>query len=207
MSAHLRSACLFESRGLPCASAWICCVSSCRVLARRALTRQARAKPAPGSSARMARAQVGGQVQLAQQHGQVVGPVQGRQHVGGACRVRMARVRSMLAAAFLRQGRRRLTDGQCRIDQLAALGVGDDEATDGQARLQQAAGQGPQGADVAGLQGGRGGKAAYGSTVSTSTSISGLSMKSPPLRRLCAAMTWYFFDSDWQLRKRRRCVE
>ena len=46
----------------------------------------------------MARAQVGGQVQLAQQHGQVVGTVQGRQHVGGACRVRMARVRSMLAA-------------------------------------------------------------------------------------------------------------
>ncbi|MNN54772.1 hypothetical protein D3C81_1696060 [compost metagenome] len=53
MSADSRSAWRCESSGLPCASAWICCVSSCKVRARRPPTRQARAKPVPSSRARM----------------------------------------------------------------------------------------------------------------------------------------------------------
>ena len=128
------------------------------------------------------RAQVGWQVQLAQQHGQIVGRVERGQHIGGPLVARQGQVQgqprhvvrrheqagqprlAILARAldaggpFLRQGRRRLAGGQCSINQLAFPGVGDDEGTDGQTRLQQAVAQGAQGADVVGMQGGRGGQ-------------------------------------------------
>ena len=132
------------------------------------------------------RVQVGRQAQLAQQHGQVVGRVQRRQHMGSTLGTRQGQVQrqprhlvrrheqagqprlAVLARAFhaggpfLRQGGRCLAGGQGRIDQLASPGVGDDEGADGQAWLQQAVGQGAQGADVVRLQGGRGGEDARG---------------------------------------------
>ncbi|PMQ08394.1 hypothetical protein JaAD80_27190 [Janthinobacterium sp. AD80] len=52
-SADSRSVCLPDIKGLPCASACTCWVSACWVRARRPPTRQARAKAAPSSNARM----------------------------------------------------------------------------------------------------------------------------------------------------------
>ena len=157
----------------------------CAALAHVALRRQS-ARHVDAVGIDDGRTQIGRQVQFAQQHGQVVGRVQRRQHMGSPLGTRQGQVQrqprhlvlrheqagqprlAVLARAFhaggpfLRQGGRCLAGGQGRIDQLASPGVGDDEGADGQAWLQQAVGQGAQGADVVRLQGGRGGEDARG---------------------------------------------
>jgi len=157
------------------------------------------------------RAQVGGHVQLAHQHGQVVGRVQGREYPGAASGVALARQRqvqgqlrrlarraeqagqarlALFARAlhagrpFLRQRRRHLGGGQGGIEQLAAHRIGDDEGADGDTRLQQPAGQRAQGGDVAVAQGGRGGNDARGQLCAVQVALDGCGHGARRLRRL-----------------------